>query len=264
MSEGRGTKVVEGDRLVWYAQPADEAYWDRHWADKVRPDYFEEARRARLVDLELGRVVLDAFEQGGPVLEAGCGAGWWVAALQAHGYDIDGIEYSAPLVARINDVDPELPVRCADATALDRPDGHYRSYLSLGVMEHRREGPAVFLAEAFRLLAPGGRAVISVPSFGPLRRAKGRLRRYGSPVQAPPFYQYGFQTAEFSRLVADAGFQIERACHVGLHRMLEEESAVYRWLVAHRGGERIVQRGLERLIGSRDGHMVVVVARRPA
>lgn len=264
MSEGRGHKVVEGRRLVWYAQAPDEAHWERHWADKVRLDYYEGAWGADLRQQELGSVLLDTFPPDARILEAGCGAGWYVAALEGAGYSVDGIEFSAALVARISAVVPELPVRWADATALDTPDGSYDAYLSIGVMEHVREGPEAFLLEAVRLLTPGGRAIITVPAFGPLRRLKGRFRRSSGQAPTDPFYQYGFRREDFAAHVADAGFVIDRVEYRGLHRMLTEESAPYRWLSGRRGGERLVRRGLERLVGTRDGHMVLVVATRPA
>jgi len=63
--------------------------------------------------------------------EAGCGAGYWVAALKHHGFNIEGIEYAHELVDLVHSVHPQLPVRYRDALAIDRPDNHYDSYLSL-------------------------------------------------------------------------------------------------------------------------------------
>jgi len=82
-------------------------------------------------------------------LEAGCGAGYWVAALKHHGFNIEGIEYAHELVDLVHSVRPQLPVRYGDALAIDRPDNHYDSYLSFGLVEHPFEGPKPFLAEAY-------------------------------------------------------------------------------------------------------------------
>jgi hypothetical protein len=51
-------------------------------------------------------------------------------------------------------------------------DGSLAGYLSFGVVEHFREGPFVVLTEAFRVLRPGGVAIITTPAPGYARRLK--------------------------------------------------------------------------------------------
>jgi len=264
VASDRGIKVVQDGRLVWYRDTPDEDYWHGHWSDKVRSEYYEAARRQSLRTSELGRVIMDTFDVGDRVLEAGCGAGWYVAALVAHGFDVDGIEFSKSLVGAVNTVAPDLPVRYGDACHLDEPDGSYGAYLSIGVVEHRLEGPELFLAEAFRLLKPGGRAVVTVPGFGPTRRSKAQFRRYGRrPPSDLPFYQYGFRVEELADLMTGAGFHVDNVGYQGVHRLLDEEAPSYRWAIRRRGGERVIRRALEKLLDTRDGHMALVVATRP-
>lgn len=263
MASDRG-KVAQDGRLVWYRATPDEDYWHRHWSDKVTPEYYESARRQPLRTCQLGRVIVETFADEDRVLEAGCGAGWYVAALEAHGFDVDGIEFSKSLVGAVNSVVPDLPVRFGDACHLDEPDGSYGAYLSIGVVEHRLEGPEPFLAEAFRLLKPGGRAVVTVPGFGPARRSKAKFRQYGRrPPSGLPFYQYGFRVEELADLITGAGFHVDKVGYQGVHRLLDEEAPPYRWAMRHRGGERVIRRGLEKLLDNRDGHMALVVATRP-
>ena len=108
--------------MRWHAEQADEAFWAEYWRERVNPAYFQKAAAANLMADELGRVLLAEMPATGRHLEAGCGAGYWVAALRAAGRDVEGIEYARDLVERVNAVCPELPVRYGDALAIDCPD----------------------------------------------------------------------------------------------------------------------------------------------
>jgi len=256
-------RYVEDGRMRWHAEQADEAFWAEYWRERVNPAYFQKAAAANLMADELGRVLLAEMSPRGRHLEAGCGAGYWVAALRAAGRDVEGIEYARDLVERVNAVCPELPVRYGDALAIDCPDNTYASYLSFGVVEHRREGPEPFLSEAYRVLVPGGKAIVTVPYLGPVRRIRAQLGRYEETAPAPPFFQYGFAADEFAGLVAAAGFAIDSTRPLFFHRMLLEENAAYRWLYDRRYGV-VWRRALSGLFDGRDGHMLMVVAHKPA
>ncbi|MCL4804147.1 MAG: methyltransferase domain-containing protein [Anaerolineae bacterium] len=255
-------RYVEAGRMRWHAEQADEAFWDNYWREKVTPAYFSNAFAADLTGDEMGRILLAAMPARGRHLEAGCGAGYWVAALRGAGLDVEGIEYARDLVERVNAVCPELPVRYGDALAIDCPDDTYASYLSFGVVEHRQDGPEPFLAEACRVVMPGGKAIISVPFLGPTRRTRARLGRYEAAPPTPPFFQYGFTADEFTTLIERAGFVIDATHPLYFHRMLLEESSAYRWLYDRRFG-RAWRRALSGLFGNRDGHMLMVVAHKP-
>lgn len=256
-------RYVENGRMRWHAEQADEAFWAEYWRERVTPVYFQKAAAADVRADDMGRILLDEMPAEGRHLEAGCGAGYWVAALRAAGRDVQGIEYARDLVARVNAVCPELPVRYGDALAIDCPDNTYASYLSFGVVEHRREGPEPFLAEAYRVLVPGGKALITVPYLGPVRKIRARLGRYEDAPPTPPFFQYGFDAEEFAGLVTRAGFVIDSTHPLYLHRLLLEENAAYRWLYDRRYGT-VWRRMLSGLFDGRDGHMLMVVAHKPA
>ena len=61
-------------------------------------------------------------------LEAGCGAGYWVAVLNQRGLRVEGIEYAHNLVELVNSINPQLPVRQGDALSIDRPNNYYDTY----------------------------------------------------------------------------------------------------------------------------------------
>ena len=254
-------KVVEGRRLAWYGPASTPEAWLDYWKGRMGAGYHDGARRRNLTEHPLGAVLLEELDPEGLHLEAGCGGGFWVAALEHAGYRIEGIESSPGLVDLVRQLEPGLPVRLGDASAIDRPAAHYDSYLSFGVVEHRRDGPEPFLVEAARVLRPAGLLVLSVPHFGPLRRARARLGAYAaSPPAGLPFYQYGFTLGELADLVTAAGFVVQRALPIEPHRLLEEESAAYDRLSGRAAGW--TRSGAETVLARRDGHMAVVVAHR--
>ena len=93
------------------------------------------------------------------------------------------------------------------------PDGRYAGYVSLGVVEHRREGPEPFLREAFRILADGGTAIFSVPHFHLLRRVKARLGIFSRPPGDREFYQFAYAGPELRRLLTSVGFEVVEEHH---------------------------------------------------
>lgn len=249
-------------RLAWYAETADESFWHDYWETRLTPDYFRAAASKELSEDEMGRVLLREMGQDGRHLEAGCGAGYWVAALQSAGYQIEGVEYSRDLVNLVNHANTHLPVRCEDALAMDCADNTYDSYVSFGVVEHRQTGPDPFLSEAYRIVKPGGKIIISVPFLGAVRRMKGQTRQFEKLRPDVPFFQYAFSRAEFVEYVRAAGFDILSSHPLYAHRMLLEESGLYRWLTQQRGG-RFVKAAARSLLKNRDGHMLLVIGQKP-
>ncbi len=249
---------VSNGRMAWYGDPGNEQYWYEYWKARLTPDYYTSAEANDLTSDQLGKVLLQAMSPQGIHLEAGCGAGYWVAALLHHGLMIEGIEYSSDLVALVHSANPNLPVRQGNALHIDSPDSHYDTYLSIGVVEHRVEGPEPFLTEAYRVLKPGGKIFISVPYFGPIRMLNSRLSMYDRKPPDLPFFQYGFTSKEFTNYLQKAGFSIEQARVLYPHRLMLEEIPVYRWTLNRPWGS-LVKRWAESLLRNRDGHMILVV-----
>jgi SAM-dependent methyltransferase len=140
------------------------------------------------------------------------------------GYHAEGIEWSDAVVSAVHAFHPDLPIRQGDATRLDLPSNTYDAYVSLGVMEHRRDGPEPFLGEARRVLRPGGVAFISVPYCHALRRARIRLGLYHRrPPTDLDFYQYAFGREEFAAYLVSAGFAVLAQVSYGVVTGLREE-----------------------------------------
>lgn len=97
------------------------------------------------------------------VLEIGCGRGATGRFLQEQlGCRVTGVELN-PVVAREAARHLHRVVQ-GDVQTLDL-DGRYQAVLGLEVVEHLVEAEA-FLTRARQLLAPGGRAIFSIPNVG--------------------------------------------------------------------------------------------------
>ncbi|HVB75699.1 MAG TPA: class I SAM-dependent methyltransferase [Ktedonobacteraceae bacterium] len=251
---------VSRERIAWYGEPGDERYWYEYWRGRLTADYYAAAQNAALRQDELGQILLRYLSPRGLHLEAGCGAGYWVAALHRQGLKIEGIEYARELVELVQGVNPQLPVKQGNALAIACPDDSYDSYLSIGVVEHRLEGPEPFLLEAFRVLKPGGKILIAVPYFGPARKLKGQLFMYERQRPALPFFQYGFSKQEFTRILRKAGFYVEYVQPLYVHRLMQEELPGYNRLTKR---APFVRRLAERLLLKKDGHMLLAIGQKP-
>jgi SAM-dependent methyltransferase len=209
-------RQVEGERLSYYKVKADQVFWDQHWQDNITPNYYERAKKGALGHFE--DIFLRHIPKHGRILEAGCGLGGLVLALRVRGYDCEGVEWGRDTVDMVRSILPELPIRVGDVTNLDVPDGYYQGYVSIGVVEHRLEGPEPFLVEARRILAGDGVMLISVPHFNALRRLKAWLGFYHNSVHELDFYQQAFTPKEMSNILRRCGFTVEEV--MGYHAFI--------------------------------------------
>ncbi len=200
-------RFSEGARVAYYRVSASSQFWDDLWASQETQKLYEDARKG-----ELGYFA-DIFPKylpaDGRILEAGCGLGQFVIALGQRGYQVEGVDYGKQTIEALNKRFPNLKFFFGDVTKLDVPDGHYRGYISLGVMEHRQQGPEPFLQEAYRILAADGIALISVPHLNGIRTLKKALGFFRKPPSAGlSFYQYLYSPSEFNKKLNEAGFQV--------------------------------------------------------
>jgi SAM-dependent methyltransferase len=112
------------------------------------------------------------FKPGARLLEAGCGSGRFVYWLTEKGYDIEGLEISPTTVETLNKLYPSLKITQGDVCQLPYPDNSFDGILSLGVIEHVFAGMTVPIQEMYRVLKPGGVALVIVPSYNRVRQVK--------------------------------------------------------------------------------------------
>jgi len=131
---------------------------ERHWWYRGRRAVLEAVLDG------LGPPVAAGSGGGARILDAGCGSGRNMVALARRGA-VTGVELASQSleVARARAVGPVLP------GSLDEPlpfaDGAFDLALALDVLEHVRDDGAA-LRELARVVAPGGRLLVTVPQYG--------------------------------------------------------------------------------------------------
>ena len=147
---------------------------------------------------------------GARVLDVGCGPGHLTAALANEGAVVEGIDFAATMVGKARVNYPAITFREADAEALPYDRGVFdRVACAFGVMHFGR--PDVAIAEAFRVLRPGGRYAFTQWGMDDdvLNIVGAAIAEHGAPVsglpQAPPARRFS-DPAECRRVLAATGF----------------------------------------------------------
>ncbi len=174
------------------------------WAGKpwIKPIYA--ARRRYFV-----QCIERAKERAGreiQVLDAGCGDGYWLAALQEiAGIRLSGVDYNPLRVERARQAAPHLSVRCL--SLLDYPaDRRFDVILCSQVIEHLADDLGL-LRKLHALPVPGGTLILGTPNQGsPL--ARWRDRRYARRGFVTDHVQFYTEPA-IRRKIGAAGFGID-------------------------------------------------------
>ena len=147
----------------------------------------------------------------GLILEAGCGLGGPVIALREAGYsNVVGMDYAQNALQAARRHTPGLPLFAGDLHAIPCAAASIGAYLSFGVLEHFEHGMGPGLAEAWRVLRPGGILVLTIPFPNLLYRlvlGKRRLLRQ-KPLADDDFYESAWGRRELVGTVTEAGFEL--------------------------------------------------------
>lgn len=251
---------AEGNRLLYYEATADEAFWDRHWQDNFSDKLYKQAEQGNLDQFEA--FFARYLPKEDLILEAGCGLGQYVLALGVRGYKIEGVEWGRETVAFAKRNYPDLPVKVGDITQLDVPDNYYGAYISLGVWEHRMEGPDPFVREACRVLKPGGIGLISVPYFNSLRRMKARMGLYQDSVKELDFYQYAYSEKEFAHFLEQNGLHVIDRTILSTYKGITDEISFLQRIAEWRPVRLLIQAIFSIPFFRRFGHSILFVCRK--
>jgi SAM-dependent methyltransferase len=137
------------------------------------------------------------------VVDAGCGSGSLSRRLVARGFRLSSFDLAFDFLPRLNqavppDVAPRLSLLSGSAESMPLCDGMADAVVCGEVLEHLpNDGKAI--AEMFRILTPGGRALVTVPAFQRLWDVNDEW--------ASHFRRY--DKGQLNRLFEDAGFEVE-------------------------------------------------------
>ena len=200
-------------------QPALEAvaarYGERHGADYLAYELANEPaflalQRLTLADLgfpdlEAGLKAAAAARGKPPaVLDVGCATGALLADLRDRGWDARGVELCAPSAAYARSA-RGLDVRACSLEAAAWPEAAFDLVHASHLIEHLN-APRAFLDEVRRVLAPGGRLIVTTPN------AAGWQARWFGPAWRSAIFDhlYLFSLKTLNAMLAAAGFRVER------------------------------------------------------
>lgn len=140
----------------------------------------------------------------GRVLDAACGTGYGAPILKPGVAEVIGLDKSPEAVktahARYAKGDGRVTFFACDLDArLPYMKGYFGAVVSIETLEHLAQ-PGTFLREARRVLAPGGKLLVSTPET-----------RYDEKTKKPlaptnPYHLHEYAPDELKRLVEDSGF----------------------------------------------------------
>jgi SAM-dependent methyltransferase len=193
-----------------YDAEAFDAFEATGWATKDVGAYDSLAGRvtARLAEPLLAAVGAGA---GTRILDVATGPGYVAARAAELGADPVGLDFSEAMVAFARVRAPEVEFVHGDATELPFPDGSFDAAVGAFVLLHLGS-PERAVAEAARVLKPGGRAAFTVWDVPSRGRWLGVLLDAVADVGAappadvppgPPLFRFADES-EFRRLLGDA------------------------------------------------------------
>jgi SAM-dependent methyltransferase len=147
------------------------------------------------------------------ILEAGSGLSAAVITLRQQGYHIIGMDYAVNALRISHQYDSTLPLLAGDVHALPFAENSLGAYLSFGVLEHFEHGMGPAMAEAYRVLQPGGILVLTIPypnvvhQFVEWRRARRRENRLNDDA----FYESTYNRQQLCTEAERAGFAVIKA-----------------------------------------------------
>lgn len=168
------------------------------------------------------RKVLELYRPGPAerVVDLGCGWGTFSFALAETAAEVVGVDFSEKSVALCEarlarEPHGNLRFLCADAGATGLEGGAWDVVLAADLFEHLYPDDSTrVVAEAFRLLRPGGRFSVWTPHRGHILEV---LKNHDILLERDVSHVDYKSMARMTALMRDAGFEIDRAYYAESH-----------------------------------------------
>jgi SAM-dependent methyltransferase len=124
--------------------------------------------------------VVEYLPAGARILDLGCGAGRHLAYLAKQGFNVVGTDIARRGLSysrqKLEALDAPVCLTCSDMTAIPHADEVFDAVISIHVIFHNpMAGLRRSIAEIYRVLKPGGMALITFQSTRSYRYGKGEL-----------------------------------------------------------------------------------------
>lgn len=253
------TKINEGKLAEFdtgHDDNADNAeFWSDYWGKNTVISALKKSGKGYLGGT---KYLLKPLQKNDRILEAGCGRGQNVAALDYRGFDIVGLDFSKHVIEEIKDFRPDLDVVVGDLRELPFEKNEFSVYLSFGVIEHfdNPRDVEIILNEAKRVTS---RLVyVSVPYYSPVLKKKVETLSTADS-DSSKFYQYYFDKNEIEALLLKNGLKVHRISYhatlVGLKRYNKVVKSLYKFYLFRAVIVRL-RNTLDAFYGKKYGHMI--------
>lgn len=226
---------------------ATKQAWDSNWRDTSIDKIMEIFEYPRVKEnLEIFTSCLPKDKR---VLEGGCGLGPYLITLKKMGYDMVGVDYNVPPLAKIAEYEGSIPLACANVERLPFTSSSFGAYMSLGVIEHFTEGPVKAIKEAARVLEAGGYFIVKVPRttvferlsypLTIIRKNKTIRKLLGRTPAEDHYWEQRFKIKELASVLEKNGFKVERTIPVDQEHGLMCLSGIFRDKSSYDGPNRL-------------------------
>jgi SAM-dependent methyltransferase len=234
----------------WQLPPGvDRGLWDYLHATEMVAGYDDQMRASPLATVDVA-FCESSFPKPGKLVDLGCGTGRLCAHFAAKGFECVGVDLSEEMLAKARLNAPAatfVKTNLVDLSELAPESFDYTACLfsTLG-MVRGAENRAKVLANASRLLKPGGRFVLHVHNrffrgLGWKRVAGQRLKAFfgsttAGDISMPqayggwPLTLHHFTHRETTPLLESAGFVVKEMRAIGADGEPANGSRVYGWL----------------------------------
>jgi SAM-dependent methyltransferase len=182
------------------------------WSDDLTALHEEAAGATHPIDVASRNDALAQIKthvrnpESAAILEIGCSSGFMIKAITRAfpSASIVGADVVREPLFELAKQMPNVPLLRFDVVKCPLLDNSFDAVVLLNVLEHIQDDSAA-LAQVFRILKPGGIAIIEVPAgphlFDAYDKALKHFRRY--------------RISELAQKMLDAGFKIQRKSHLG-------------------------------------------------